>query len=44
LQQSLPTLTGIREKFLLGVTRERMAVLDAKRLLSDSSIIVHEED
>jgi purine-binding chemotaxis protein CheW len=43
LQQSLPTLTGIREKFLLGVTRDRMAVLNAEQLLSDSSMVVHEE-
>ena len=43
LQPSLPTLTGIREKFLLGVTRDRMAVLNAEKLLSDSSIVVHEE-
>jgi purine-binding chemotaxis protein CheW len=43
LQPSLPTLTGIREKYLLGVTRDRMAVLAAGRMLSDSSLIVHEE-
>jgi len=43
LQPSLPTLTGVREKFLLGVTRDRMAVLNAEQLLSDSSIVVHEE-
>jgi purine-binding chemotaxis protein CheW len=42
MQPSLPTLTGIREKYLLGVTGERMAVLDAKRLLSDAGMIVHE--
>jgi purine-binding chemotaxis protein CheW len=43
LQPSLPTLTGVREKYLLGVTPDRMAVLAAGRMLSDSSLIVHEE-
>ncbi|MBI3957218.1 MAG: purine-binding chemotaxis protein CheW, partial [Chloroflexi bacterium] len=43
LQPSLPTLTGIREEFLKGVTRERVVILDAERLLSSKDIIVHEE-
>ena len=43
LQPSLPTLTGIREEFLRGVTRERLVVLDAAKLLADKNIIVHEE-
>ena len=43
LQPSLPTLTGIREEFLKGVTRERVVILDADRLLSSKDIIVHEE-
>jgi purine-binding chemotaxis protein CheW len=43
LQPSLPTLTGIREKYLLGVTQDRMAVLAAGRMLSDASLIVREE-
>jgi purine-binding chemotaxis protein CheW len=43
LQPALPTLTGIREEFLRGVTRERMVVLDAQKLLSDKNIVVHEE-
>ena len=43
IQPSLPTLTGIRENFLRGVTRERIVVLDAKKLLADKNIIVHEE-
>lgn len=40
---SLPTLTGIREEYLMGVTRERVVILDAGKLLSDKNIIVHEE-
>jgi purine-binding chemotaxis protein CheW len=42
LQPSLPTLTGIREEYLRGVTRERVVVLDAQKLLSDRNMIVHE--
>jgi purine-binding chemotaxis protein CheW len=42
LRQSLPTLTGIREEYLKGVTGERMVVLDGKKLLNDAKIIIHE--
>jgi purine-binding chemotaxis protein CheW len=42
VQPSLPTLTGIREKYLKGVTRERTVVLDAEKLLADENIIVQE--
>lgn len=34
IQLSLPTLKGIREDFLRGVTRQSMVLLDAKKLLS----------
>ena len=34
IQPALPTLTGIREEFLRGVTRQSMVLLDAKKLLS----------
>lgn len=43
IQPSLPTLTGIRQDYLKGVTRERLVVLDAGKLLSDRSLIVHEQ-
>ena len=43
LQPSLPTLTGIREEYLKGVTGERVVILDAEKLLSDKKITVHEE-
>ena len=43
LQPGLPTLTGLRGEYLKGVTRDRMAVLDGARLLSDEGIIVREE-
>lgn len=43
IQSSLPTLTGIREDYLTGVTKERVAILDAAKLLSDRKIVVREE-
>jgi purine-binding chemotaxis protein CheW len=39
----LPTLTGIREEFLKGITGERMVLLDTARILADKNIVVHEE-
>jgi purine-binding chemotaxis protein CheW len=42
LQTSLPTLTGIREDYLKGITADRTVVLDAERLLSDRNILVQE--
>jgi purine-binding chemotaxis protein CheW len=43
MQRSLPTLSGIREEFLRGITRDRLAVLDMERLLADGRIVVHDE-
>ncbi len=43
LQPSLPTLAGIREDYLRGITKDRVVVLDAQKLLSDRSLVVHEE-
>ena len=43
IQPSLPTLTGIREKYLRGLTPERTVVLDAEKLLADETIIVQEQ-
>jgi purine-binding chemotaxis protein CheW len=40
---ALPTLTGIREEFLKGVTGERMVILDVAGILADKHIVVHEE-
>ena len=36
---SLPTLTGIRQDYLQGITRDRMVILDAKKLLSDALVV-----
>ena len=43
IQPSLPTLTGIREQYLKGVTSERTIVLDAEKLLRDEKIVVQEQ-
>ena len=43
LQPPLPTLTGIREDYLQGVTAERVVVLDAEKLLNDEKLIVNEQ-
>lgn len=43
VQPSPATFTGIRERYLKGVTKDRKVVLDAKNLLADRSIVVHEE-
>ncbi|HUX25270.1 MAG TPA: chemotaxis protein CheW [Burkholderiales bacterium] len=43
IQPSLPTLTGIREKYLKGITPERTVVLDAGKLLADEYIVVQEQ-
>lgn len=44
LQAALPTLTGIREQYLKGVTVDRTVILDADKLLSDEKIIIHDTD
>jgi purine-binding chemotaxis protein CheW len=43
LQPSLPTLTGIGQEYLKGVTGDRLIVLDVARILADPKIVVHEE-
>lgn len=43
LQPTLPTLTDVRADYLRGVTRERLVVLDANRLLADHRLLVQEE-
>jgi len=43
LQESFPTLTGIRERFLKGVTNRMLVVLDGARLLCDTGLKVDEQ-
>ncbi len=41
LQPSLPTMTGVRAEFLIGVSSDHLVVLDAKKLLSDPGMVVN---
>ena len=43
IQPSLPTLTGVRRSYLMGITPERLVVLDAEKLLMDESINVQDQ-
>ena len=43
MQDSLPTLTGIREKYLRGITAHCTVVLDAGKLLADEDIVLQEQ-
>lgn len=40
LEKTLPTLTGIREIYLKGITKDRVIVLDAGKLLNDKNMVV----
>lgn len=37
------TFTGVHAEFVQGVTRDRLVVLDAAKMLADNRIMVHEE-
>ena len=39
-QRSLPTLSGRREEYLKGVTKEQVVVLDAAKLLASKDLLV----
>jgi purine-binding chemotaxis protein CheW len=39
IQPLLPTLTGVREKYLSGITRDALIILDVNKLLADESFI-----
>jgi purine-binding chemotaxis protein CheW len=43
LQPSLPTLIDIREKYLKGVTNDRITILDGMKILSGKKMVIHEE-
>jgi purine-binding chemotaxis protein CheW len=38
-----PTVTGIGERYLKGVTNDRLIILSAENLLSDKNIVVNDE-
>jgi len=41
IQPSLPTLSGIRADYLKGVTKERLVIIDAEKVLLDEKLLVH---
>ena len=42
--KSIPhTVSGITEKYLMGITKEHLIILNAENLLTDKSIIVNDE-
>jgi purine-binding chemotaxis protein CheW len=43
IEPVLPTLTGVREDYLKGITAEGVVVLDAAKLLHSNNIVIHEE-
>ena len=43
LQPSLPTLSEIGAEYLMGVSEERIIVLDLARILTDPKIVVNDE-
>jgi purine-binding chemotaxis protein CheW len=43
IQSQMPAPKSIRQEYVRGVTRDRLVLLDAERILSDDRIIVHEE-
>src|SRR5262249_1662848 len=43
LQPSLPTLTGIRAQYLMGITDDRRVVLNLERVFLDPKIIVADD-
>lgn len=43
LQTSLPTLTEKQSKYLIGITKDELIVLDIVKLLTDKQITVNEE-
>jgi len=42
LQPGLPTITGVREKYLKGLTDSGMALLDGEKLLTDEDLLVYQ--
>ncbi|OAJ72116.1 chemotaxis protein [Methylobacillus sp. MM3] len=43
IESGLPTLSGVRQDYLKGITAEGVVVLDAAQLLHNENIVVHEE-
>ena len=43
IQPSLPTLIGVRDKYLRGITKDAVIILDIQKLLADENLIVQAE-
>lgn len=43
IQGEMPSMGRIKEEYVRGVTKERLIILNADSLLSDPSIVVHQE-
>lgn len=43
IQTDMPGTGGARVEYIRGVTKERLVVVEAEKLLSDESIVVHQE-
>ncbi|MES1981727.1 MAG: chemotaxis protein CheW [Pseudomonadota bacterium] len=43
IQPALPTVTGIRQQYLWGLTAQRTVLLNAEKLITAREIIVHEQ-
>ena len=42
IEPSLPTLTGIRQQYLRGVTSDRLIILDGARILTDPRVTIRD--
>jgi purine-binding chemotaxis protein CheW len=42
LQPPPPTLTAVRSEYLIGITEDHLALIDAEKLLGDPSLVVNE--
>lgn len=42
IQTSLPTLTGVKQEFLKGLTTDQLVILDGKRLLESPHFIIQD--
>ena len=42
IQPALPTLTGVKLEFILGITNDRVVILNGEKLLSSKHLVVDE--
>jgi purine-binding chemotaxis protein CheW len=44
IQLSLPSLTGVKQEFFKGVTKEPLVILDGAKIVASPSLIVHHSE